>query len=86
MFIKLYSNEKGSPVYHYYVPDNTRESDALEEALYVLWELTPTERIEKAWHNLMHNGSCLFDYHGCEFSMIKRIDKYEFQVIHSGNA
>ena len=86
MTIILHSNDRDLSICYYYVPDGARESEALDEALYVLWELTPTEGLVQEWRNLMRNGSCRFDYHGCEFSIVKRIGEWEFQIHHEGNA
>ena len=86
MRIHLYSNDPDLPICHYYIEDDTCERDALDEALYVLWELTPTKTLTEEWYNLVRDGSCQFDYHGCEFTTVERISAWEYLITHRGEA
>lgn len=51
---------------------------ALEQTLYIEWELTPTSR---DWRRkLYENGCCLFDYHGIEFFSVTQIGDTSYYV------
>ena len=53
--------------------------DALEEALYVWYELNPCGRY---WRQKLFgsNGECLFAYAGVEFVKVRRIDGTTFEL------
>lgn len=58
---------------------NMTELDALEELLYIWWELTPSNRnwqrelIAKSW--------TYFDYHGCEPCIVHKLRERCYQVV-----
>lgn len=86
MRIIIHSNDPHLSICRYYIPDGTRESEALEEALYVLWELTPTKGLVEEWRDLIRHGACVFDYHRCEYSSVERLGEWEYSVHHFGDA
>lgn len=58
---------------------NMTELDALEELLYIWWELTPTRR---NWQReLAAKSWTQFDYHGCDTCIVHKINTRHYQVI-----
>jgi len=51
---------------------------ALEDALYVLWEMTPTSRDWK--RDLSRVGVCGFDYHGEDPGIVQWIGDMTFRI------
>lgn len=83
MHIKIYSNDPDLSVCKYYVSENTNELSALEEALYVLWELTPTERGWKT--ELRDKHGTWFDYHSVSSSLVINTTEHEYIIMHFGD-
>lgn len=58
--------------------DTVYPTTALEEALYIWWELTPTSR---DWRRKLHeDGCCLFDYHNAEFFLVTQIGDTSYYI------
>ena len=57
------------------------EMDALEETLYVLWELTPMSRAPEWMRELSKTGSTLFRYGQEEAYIVRWIGDLTYEVI-----
>ena len=78
MTITISTSEDLTPRAIEFWSDTTLAATALEEALYIWWELTPTGR---DWRRKLHeNGYCLFDYHSVEFFSVTQIGDTSYYV------
>lgn len=77
----IHSNDPYNPrVVYPYDPDEISEFSALEEALYIWWELTPYGRYWR--NNLVKLGGVTFTYHTTEFAKVYRDEcQHEYKVV-----
>ena len=50
----------------------------VEDVLYIMWELTPTDWTWK--RELDRLGACEFDYHGVEFFRLQCVEDYVYYI------
>ena len=69
----------------FYVDDNhtarEAEMNALEDTLYVLWELNPVGRSSEWKRELSKTGSTLFRYHQEEANIVRWVGDLTYEVI-----
>ena len=76
--IIVLSNDPDAPAIQHW-QGNMAELDALEELLYIWWELTPVLRNWK--RELIAKSWTAFDYHGCEPCIVHRVRERCFRVV-----